>query len=257
MLIKGILLKLKHNPFCFFEYINKARLMFTYQPEKIIPKYQRLETLDADQTVDEILKGKSIIRVGDGEMEIIRGFSIISNDFTQKYDKHLAEELKKVLVQDNSKLLTCISHTFLKEDLIIKNNWVWKYSQRLYYKYLNFNVIYGDALIFRSYNKKRYDKLINYIKNKQILMITHNASTLIEKHKYLKGAIYYDIPANNASLKRNKIIKEVEQIIEKEKPELVLVSGGAFAKELINTLFIPGSPQFLDIGSFYDYGQKQ
>ena len=257
MLIRGILLKLYDNPLCFFEYINKARLMITYNFEKLKPNYVNLKSLDADETVQEILNGRSIVRLNDGEMEIIRGFSIVSSNFRQKYDPELAAELETILSSRNNNLLVCIGHTFLKNDVKTKNYWPWMYAQSLYHKYINFNRVYGDALIFRDYDETRYTKLVNYIKSKRTLVVTHNASELVLEHNYLKGALHYNIPANHASEKRYKIIGDVGELIHNKKPELVLVSGGAFAKELISELSNVCSSQLVDIGAFYDYGQEQ
>ncbi len=68
-----------------------------------------LEVYSIDETISKILNyNSSVIRFGDGEMEIIKGKSI----GFQKYDVELANKLKDIMATNYDNLMICIPDVF-------------------------------------------------------------------------------------------------------------------------------------------------
>jgi Glycosyltransferase GT-D fold len=60
--------------------------------------------LSEDQTLDEVLRGRSISRYGDGELRLMLGGTSAS----QKANRKLAQELVRILTDPDQRVLPCI-----------------------------------------------------------------------------------------------------------------------------------------------------
>lgn len=88
---------------------------------------------------------KSLARYGDGEFKLMMGESISF----QKYDKNLAEALKKIITNDNTQLLVGLPDVFGKcySDYFRK---VMIFCREFLYRYINFDNIYVDSMLTRQ-----------------------------------------------------------------------------------------------------------
>lgn len=136
--------------------------------------------LDYSETLDLLLKEpKSFCRIGDGEINIIVGQSIPF----QKYDKRLADYLKKIIEYDINECYVGINYNYFHsiKNLNDFNKRFYLLNITKYRKYLlehcdmkktyisaAFNQVY---MIFESFDyEQHYKKMIEMIKDKHIVI---------------------------------------------------------------------------------------
>lgn len=133
-------------------------------------------TLTEDQTVDEILNGRSVSRLGEGELRLIHGWKIKS----QSKNPHLADELIKV-VSEPSQALVCLPRLWL--GMPNKNLWH-QFQEMRYAKFYKLSK-YGSAFITRSDVATNIDRPDYWKKIKQI-WINHDVTLVSCRKTVLK-----------------------------------------------------------------------
>ena len=213
------------------------------------------KVLDLNKTISLVRKGKSIIRYGDGEFRIIKGYSIPY----QKYSKDLQKRLKDLLSIKNQDTLICLPETFssLKKYTFMESIFWRKYmtqNRNFIYGLISLNKTYGSSFFSRPYlrykNHDNAENIFNEIKKiwykKNILIIEGEGTRFGVGNNLLdatNSVIRIICPGINAFDKYKEIIK----IAIKHKREIVLVALGPTAKPLVYGLAKEGV-QAIDVG---------
>lgn len=231
-----------------------------------------ISVMSIDETLDELLKTeKSLIRFGDGEFNIMNGYSIAF----QEYNEELARGMKEVLLTANQEeMLLCMPEVFKA----FKGEFPLDYNSEIFWKkeldrYADFfkeycqSKIYGSAFISRPYiyskDKTRafdqFEKMKQLFEGKDLLIVEGTTSRsgvgndLFDKANSIKRII---CPSHNAFSK----IKEIrEKILEHSEGRLILLMLGPTAKVLAYQLTQQGY-RALDLGhidSEYEWMQMK
>jgi len=202
---------------------------------KNVPKVQNI-----NKTIDLILKGNSIVRFGDGEFQLINGYSIAY----QKFNKELQKKLKQIFKEKNNNLLVGLPETFSSLNQftfpgrIFWRRYIFK-NRNLIYKTINLKQEYVSAFFSRPYlrfkNKKNTSQIFNKIKKiwnkKNILIIEGNGTRIGVGNSLLKNALSVKriiCPDVNAFNKYNQILETALNY----KSDLILIALGPTAKIL-------------------------
>ena len=249
--LKSIFYKLRNNPFFIKEYIKKIYYYLTYDFNKISKLYSQFTYLGVDKTLNQIIdKKKSIVRFGDGEIEMIKGGSNYSGRYSEKYSRELSEKLTNCLTDvKNENILICVPFYHLLKNY--KKSFFWQYAQYNYYNFLDKNYVYGDAFVFRHFQKKHIEKFFNYIKNKDILYIS-NFSNIFDMKKYdiLSKINYLEVPYDESFSNYSEIKSFSLDFIKKKKNPIIIISSGKTSKVLAYDL--ANRVQVIDMGAFFE-----
>lgn len=240
----------------------KNAIMYYFQTlinKKIYRYYLRLQILDDECTINEIIENKkSISRFGDGEF-----LWILDEKDTPSFQENnyeLAQKLKEVILSREDNLLICIPKNLQK----IKNErffdkWFWRRFVNIYGEklkpYLKESTIYGNTNVSRFYmgyrNKKKTDKKIKDLRN-----IWQSKDIVIVEGEYTKLGVGNDLfnnaqkieriicPPQNAFDYYEIILGETKKV---SKEKLIIISLGPTATILAYDLSKAGY-QALDLG---------
>ncbi len=231
-----------------------------------------ISVMSIDETLDELLKTeKSLIRFGDGEFNIMNGYSIAF----QEYNEELARGMKEILLTANQEeMLLCMPEVFKA----FKGEFPLDYNSEIFWKkeldrYADFfkeycqSKTYGSAFISRPYiySKDRtrafdqFEKMKQLFEGKDLLIVEGVTSRsgvgndLFDKANSIKRII---CPSHNAFSK----IKEIrEKILEHSEGRLILLMLGPTAKVIAYQLTQQGY-RALDLGhidSEYEWMQMK
>lgn len=218
-----------------------------------------IQVMNIEETINKILEEKkSIIRLGDGEFQIIEGGSI---SYYQEYNPKLANSLKSVLFEPEShNALICLPDTFSDLNKYTKEAqrfFLYRHlvDRKILHKIEKINYKFGSAFISRPYldlkNKSESVKYFNLLKqiwfNKDILIVEGEYSHSGEGNDLFSKALSVKriiCPAKNAFDKKREI---EEAIIKNCKGKIVLLVLGPTAKVIVNDLdYLP--EQLIDLG---------
>lgn len=226
--------------------------------ERELPEAPHLpEVLSIDKSLDYIsTHGASVIRFGDGEINLMAGHSIAY----QNYDPQLAQELRDLVARSSTeKLLVCLPDAF--GDRFVFTWWAedfWKKHLDHYdafYRELAPAPWYGSTFISRPYidfadkskAKDQFDKLKSLWKDRDILIVEGATSRsgvgndLFEQARSIKRIV---CSSHNAYFG----VEEIEaEICQQADDRLILIMLGPTAKVLAASLSDKGY-QALDIG---------
>lgn len=219
-----------------------------------------MKILSVNETIEEVLKGKSISRFGDGEIELIIIYKtgINTGDYgplcwKQPYSPELEKEMLSIITSETEKLLVASYPVFNKRnELIWKNNRpqslnsaikMQNYLFSIFYNFNHFPNILGNAFCFRDIlekekevRKENYHKLKNYFKGKKIGLLSSRKSD-IDLDIFEESEVFIvDCPHNDAYSKINNLEEEILSVYEKEKIDLFLLSAGPTASCLAKRL---------------------
>lgn len=249
---------------------NGQRLYSSEHPERMLVDLQKLINKDIlekqlnpiqvkgiDETLDYIIENKSsLIRFGDGEINMLAGHSIPYQD----YDEELVSTMRDIIGQESRKeLVVCLPDAFT--DRFRFTYWAipfWKNHMDHYmdfYRELCSNSWYGSTFVSRPYidfedksqAKAQFEKLKSIWKNRDLLIVEGATSRsgvgndLFDEANSIKRII---CPSHSAFSR----VHEIEQEIEKHAAgRLILCMLGPTAKVLAYHLSRKGH-QVLDIG---------
>lgn len=249
---------------------NGQRLYSSEHPERMLVDLQKLINKDIlekqlnpiqvkgiDETLDYIIENKSsLIRFGDGEINMLAGHSIPYQD----YDEELVSTMRDIIGQESRKeLVLCLPDAFT--DRFRFTYWAipfWKDHMDHYmdfYRELCSDSWYGSTFVSRPYidfedksqAKAQFEKLKSIWKNRDLLIVEGATSRsgvgndLFDEANSIKRII---CPSHSAFSR----VHEIEQEIEKHAAgRLILCMLGPTAKVLAYHLSRKGH-QVLDIG---------
>lgn len=215
-------------------YYKNPRFLLAYCLHFLSPDFrQEFKFLTSEEFKENILLGKSFIRIGDGETGIINGTGPL---FYQKYEKKLAEILEEIIVKYNPSSPYVLG---VPQEFINKSNSELKLRDRFYCYYqvkitasLLFpkKMSYGDTIMF-YHGDKFLDTFLGYIGNKKVIFVSNqdtiskwaNLRTPFSSISYIEG------PKNDAFTAYEKLIGRIEHEIRqnsaKDKPVLLLSLG--------------------------------
>ena len=227
--------------------------------KKYLKELDKIEILSDQDTINEIKKGKSIARFGDGEFRWI-----LEKDDTptfQKNSKELSIRLQDVFKCKNRNLLICIPRN-LKDYTNFKatSKWFWRKFVNEYWKeispIIDNNRIYGNTNISRFYmDYKNTTIALNKLNN--LKSIWEGRNLLIVEGKDTKLGVKNDLLDNANSVKRiicpsKNSFERYDEILEKikeyyKKDDLILIALGPTATILASDLS-KMNYQAIDIG---------
>ena len=249
---------------------NGQRLYSSEHPERMLADLQKLinkeileKQLDSiqvkgiDETLDYIIESQSsLVRFGDGEINMLAGHSIPYQD----YDEELVSTMRDIIGQESrEELVVCLPDAFT--DRFKFTSWAipfWKDHMDHYmdfYRELCSNSWYGSTFVSRPYidfedksqAKAQFEKLKSIWKNRDLLIVEGATSRsgvgndLFDDANSIKRII---CPSHSAFSR----VHEIEQEIEKHANDrLILCMLGPTAKVLAYHLSKKGY-QVLDIG---------
>ena len=249
---------------------NGQRLYSSEHPERMLADLQKLINKDMlgkqldpiqvkgiDETLDYIIENKSsLVRFGDGEINMLAGHSIPYQD----YDEELVSTMRDIIGQESRKeLVVCLPDAFT--DRFRFTYWAipfWKDHMDHYmdfYRELCSDSWYGSTFVSRPYidfedksqAKAQFEKLKSIWKNRDLLIVEGATSRsgvgndLFDEANSIKRII---CPSHSAFSR----VHEIEEEIEKHAAgRLILCMLGPTAKVLAYHLSRKGH-QVLDIG---------
>ena len=253
---------------CLLSEIGVDRFRQVFKQEELFD----ISVMSIDETLDELMKTeKSLIRFGDGEFNIMNGYSIAF----QEYNEELARGMKEILLTANQEeMLLCMPEVFKA----FKGEFPLDYNSEIFWKkeldrYADFfqeycqSKTYGSAFISRPYiyskDKTRafdqFEKMKQLFEGKDLLIVEGATSRsgvgndLFDKANSIKRII---CPSHNAF---SKIQEIKENILEHSEGRLILLMLGPSAKVLAYQLTQQGY-RTLDLGhidSEYEWMQMK
>ena len=249
---------------------NGQRLYSSEHPERMLADLQKLINKDMlekqldpikvkgiDETLDYVIENKSsLVRFGDGEINMLAGHSIPYQD----YDEELVSTMRDIIGQESrEELVVCLPDAFT--DRFRFTYWAipfWKDHMDHYmdfYRELCSNSWYGSTFVSRPYidfedksqAKAQFEKLKSIWKNRDLLIVEGATSRsgvgndLFDEANSIKRIV---CPSHSAFSR----VHEIEREIEKHAAgRLILCMLGPTAKVLAYHLSQKGY-QVLDIG---------
>lgn len=200
--------------------------------------------------IKNIKNGKSLIRLGDGDMGIMHN----KNIFHQEYNKNLENDLRLIIkdYSDNSKYILMIPKFLnVKNSILKKKNILicWLPFKLEFIESFNKDMYYGDAHYFYYLNNAKIF-FEEFIKNKNILFVTNNI--IIEKLKksYLLGKNIYFIetPIEGTYDVLEKIEKKIDYFCGQNKIDGIVFSCGCSSR-ILSYKFSKKGIQSFDVGT--------
>lgn len=221
------------------------------------PEEQQISVLSIDQSLDYLLeKGASVVRFGDGEMDLIAGRSIPYQDF----DPELSSRLREMMsMKTDEHMMICLPDVFrgLERYSIDAQNFWKAHLQHHLADYLEIcrSTWYGSTFISRPYidledktpSAGYFAKLKKLWQDKDLLIVEGLTSRsgvgndLFDGAKSIKRII---CPSRNAYSKLEAIKQAVREHVDNR---LILIMLGPTAKVLVYDLVQEGY-RALDIG---------
>lgn len=225
---------------------------------------KQLMIMDNEETIRYIVKNKkSVVRYGDGEMNIMLGGCA----WFQEYNDSLSIRLKEISKSCDNKILICvpgyINSVNKNNEIDSKTKKFWRgYSIKCggyFRKYFNNNYLYGDANISLFYNRKKnrkdIEKHIYLLKkiwdNKNIICIEGKENNigvnndLFDNASTVKKVI---CPNKNAYRLYDKILKYIISVCDKN--TIIICSLGPTATVLCYDLCSKYNVMSYDLGHF-------
>lgn len=229
---------------------TKTFLLYIIYKFKYIKNSLMIDVMSIEETLNYINENNSsVIRFGDGEIQLVRGESI---QF-QEYDEELAVRLKKIMtLQSSSELLICLPDIFSSlQQYVFNSKMFWTIQRHGNYSFYKENFrspIYGNAFISRPYITlkdktnagRRFHKLKETWNNKDVLIV---------EGEYSKSGVGNDLFSNAASVSRiicsgsnayQKYSEILRNVTEYGQNKLILIMLGPTAKVLTYDLFTQG-----------------
>ena len=209
--------------------------------------------------VEKILnEGKSLIRFGDGEFEIMAGKN---RPVFQNYDEQLSARMRAVITAKDERILIAIANNYGNLDKYTEEvadairEYMTDEVRQFHYSVLDFNKVYYDAYMFKCYYPYK-DKTGTQERLHLVKRIWDKRDIVIIEGEKTRSGVGNDLFDNTNSLKRilcptqnafscyEKILNESLKI---NKKSLILVILGPAGKVLAYDLVQAGY-QVVDVG---------
>ncbi len=233
--------------------LQNPKYFFIYVLNYLNPNYTLDINFYESKEIEELLiKGKSFIRLGDGEIYMINGGGLP----WQKYEKRLSKMIFESIKEYNSESTYVLG---LNRVPLIKTNKSlralnlltgWLPSKVYYNLYFNKNIKYMDAAIF--YFSDTISKYFeSYLITKTVIIITNgpNIEKLKENKIPFKNIYYIEVPVKDAFTTYDETKVKVINLINEidSKNVVVLMAFGPACKALAFELSKKGI-QVIDVG---------
>lgn len=223
----------------------------------------KCKILDAEQTVNEILSGKSLIRFGDGEFGIYSGRDIhyqpYSNELRKEFDA-IKQDFEidgvncRYILAVPKKYMQCSGLELGNKRVLVSS---WSDSRLFFKKNFNRELIYGDSFLFEKRNKHIYSKLWTQSEDKRKILFIHNNPEYAESFgkAYNRDVIFYQCPSYDSfrfidTMLSDIILKIAGHQLNREDVQIV-ISAGPAGKVLVFHLSKAGY-QCIDAGHCWD-----
>ena len=217
----------------------------------------------SEETVEEILKGKSLIRFGDGEFGIYRGHDI----HYQRWSPELKEWFLKIKNDFEEQGEACpyvlavprrfmtVKGTFLAKKRVYVSSW----SQSRYDFKKNFrhDLPYGDSFLFEKANKEIYSRIWADESCPQNVIFVHNNEQYAEyfADTYKKNTVFVRCPSRDSFEELTALEASIREAIAKnnwsKEQVLLTISAGPAGKVLVYKLSKEGY-RCIDAGHCWD-----
>lgn len=209
--------------------------------------------LNEESFVDQIKRGKSIIRFGDGEIDLLHFLSLPRY---QKYSNSIRKDLLAMIrgYTEQSQYIIMIPlfvNYTNKEISNIGRFTCWMPLKLSYEMFFNKKAAYFDQHIF--YKDNKFEKLIlPYLKTKKLIVVTNEKNkSFLETTDLNKLVIDYILsPAQDAYESRDMLQQQITEAVERSdfsKQDIVIIMSAGLSKTIIYNLSQKGY-QLLDIG---------
>jgi len=232
-----------------------ANIMYWLHEKHILPNH--IQVLSMDETLDELLaSNKSLVRFGDGEMDIIKGKDIKF----QKHEPQLEMRMQEILGCEENGLIVAIPDIFGGLSLYrTESASHWRehlfFYRKHYRRLLNADKPYGNSFVSRPYfmfaDRRSANEWFAKIKR-----IWENKDIVIVEGENTRGGIGNDLFDTAASTERiicppKDAFAAYDDILSQckayPKDRLFIISLGPAAKPLAADLYLAGY-RALDMG---------
>ena len=219
--------------------------------------------LNAEDTVEKLKKGRSLIRFGDGEFGIYRGKDI----HYQKWSEELKEEFDKIKKdyeenKENCPYVLAVPKSFMTISgfkLMKKRVYVssWAESRLQFKKTFNRKIVYGDSFLFEKKNKEIYSKIWDREDCPKNVIFVHNTKEYADNfaNTYNKNVFFIACPKKDAFSNVDDLENNILAVIENNglnnKSVTIAISAGPCGKVLVYRLSKLGY-QVIDAGHCWD-----
>ncbi|MCB9810527.1 MAG: DUF1792 domain-containing protein [Candidatus Nomurabacteria bacterium] len=240
-LITTIVNGIRYEPVAFFHYC----LSFLIYPHSV-DFHKKTPT----ELKDDLKKGKSLIRVGDGEAMLLMGRSI----HFQTFDNKLRSDLKQIVTEYNpdSNYVLAVPHFALTEPFPSlkkrSRNKIWRLFRVLFKRLFNNQSAYADAVMF--YHKGVFEStILPIISDKKVLVLAMDSVQKPLTKYFNKHSIdfsFVPVPISNAFFSVTYLMEQVKNLA-KNKNATVLIAAGPAGKVLAYRV-LEHNIQCIDIG---------
>lgn len=204
--------------------------------------------------VDEIQKGRSFLRFGDGEIHIMNGGSLPS----QVYDKKLSLAMRTMTKEynDDSPYIIGLPRFVNKTNIELKKEAMffgWLPAKVMFTILFPKKVTYGDAHFF--YRDGFFQKYLEpFLLDKHLIVVSNenNVNSLKNNSKIpFKKMSFVTTPKKDSYASYESICKEIETIlirIPKDDKPVIVIAAGPTSKEVVYRFSKKGITAF-DIGT--------
>lgn len=194
--------------------------------------------------------GKSVIRLGDGEISLMHGRGI----HYQKYEKELKKDLVALFVNySKSSPYTLALPTFVS----VPNYELRKTEGKLvcwlplkveFRRRASKNLKYADAHFF-YYKDKMISFFENFLTDKEVIFVTNRNDILNIKSSNKSGKKYFfvETPSSDAYSEKVRIKKDIDKLLVGSKNAVIVCSCGPLSKSLAYEYSTSGNTAY-DIG---------
>lgn len=203
-----------------------------------------------EDTISLIRQGKSLVRIGDGEVGLLHGGHVSY----QEYNKDLAKSIDKIVSEykDTEKFLLAVPQfvNFSNKDLKKTKGGIrcWLPLKIEFRRRFSKTKAYADAHLF--YRKSNVQELIDYLKTRTLIVVTTKRN--IEKLKSLslfnRDTVFLISPEPNPFSEYKNIFRSIQSVLPSEHSQVtLLLSAGPLSKVLAYD-FLNKDVQCIDIG---------
>lgn len=229
-----------------------------------------MKILNTKDSIAEVLKGRSVSRLGDGEIECIiflkQGINTGNHSplcWQQEYSPELERELLESLLISNDDILVCNYPVFSNENFLKWEKYYPKgintarkmerYLFEIYKTFGKWPKETGNAFLFRDHlleyddKKEVYETLKKYISEKRVLLVSSREDDVNLEFFSKKEIEFIKCNHNNVYSQIDLLELEINKKIKEKNISLVLISAGPTATCLVKRL-ANKNIQILDAG---------
>ena len=183
----------------------------------------KAEIFDAEETVDSITSGKSLIRFGDGEFGIYRGKDIhyqgwsdeLKREFDLIKEKYESDpEGCPYILAVPKRFMTVSGFQLMKKRVYVSS---WSESRLQFKRTFRRDIPYADAFLFEKGNREIYGKIWSENTKFQNVIFVHNSEDCAKDFAdtYGKNTVHVKCPPRDAYEEVDRLEAEILDTISK------------------------------------------